>query len=74
MLQTNQGKLFERLEKENRSNDITPETLKCVRFWSGDQPVTHDDAKWLKKVERQLRGSAKQENITITTDKLRKQL
>ena len=75
MFQTNQGKLFERLEKENRSNDIRPGTLKCVRFWSGDQPVTHnDDAKWLKKVERQLRGSAKQENITITTDKLRKQL
>ena len=28
----------------------------------------------VKKVERQLRGTAKQENITITTDKLKKQL
>ena len=28
----------------------------------------------VKKVERQLRGTAKQENITIRTDKLKKQL
>ena len=40
-----------------------------------NQPVTHnDEAKQLKKVEKQLRGAAKQENITITTDKFKKQL
>ena len=77
MFQTNQVKLFERLEKENTSNDVRPGTQKSVRFWSRIwvQPVTHnDEVKWLKKVERQLRGTTKQENITITTDKLKKQL
>ena len=55
MFQTNQAKLFERLEKDNRINDIRPESQESVRFWSRiwDQPVTHnDETKWLKKVER----------------------
>ena len=76
MFQTNQAKLFERLEKENGSNDIRPGNQESVRFWSEiwDQSITHnDEAKWLKKVERKLRGTAKLENITITTDKLKKQ-
>ena len=58
-------KLFERLEKKNRSSDIRRGTQESVRFLSGiwDQPVTHiDETKWLKKVERQLRETAKQEN------------
>ena len=63
MFQTNQAKLFERLEKEKRSNDIRPGSQESIRFWSRiwDQPVTHnDEAKWSKKVERQLRGTTKQ--------------
>ena len=77
MFQTNQGKFFERLGKENRSNDIRPGRQESVRLWSGiwDQPVAHnDEAKGLKKIERQLKKTAKQENITIITDKLKKQL
>ena len=35
MFQTNQVKLFERLEKENRSNDIRPGSHESVRFWEG---------------------------------------
>ena len=47
--------LFERLKKENRSNDIRPGSQESVRFWGRiwDQPVTQDDeAKWLTKVDR----------------------
>ena len=66
-----------RLEKEDSSNDIRPEIQESVRFWNRiqDQPVTHnDEVKWLKKVEGKLRGTAMQEKITITTDKLKNQL
>ena len=77
IFQTNKVKLFERLEKDNRRNDIRSEGEESVRFLSRilGQPVTHkDEAKWLKEVERQPRGTAKQESITVTTDKLKKQL
>ena len=63
MFQTNQAKLLERLEKKNRSNNIRSRRQEIVRFWSGtwDQPVKkNDEAKLLKKVERQLREKTKQ--------------
>ena len=66
-----------RLEKDSGRNNIRPGSQESVRLWSRiwDQAVTHnDEAKWLKKVGRQVRGASKQENITITTDKLKKQL
>ena len=69
--------MFERLEKENRSNDIRSGSHESVRFWSRIwyQPVIHNgEEKWLKKVERQLRGTVKQRNIAINSDKLKKQL
>ena len=55
MFKKNHVKLFERLKKENRSNDIRPGSQESVRFWGRiwDQPVTEDDeAKWLTKVDR----------------------
>lgn len=54
----NQTKLFERLEKENRSNDIIPGNQENVRFWSRiwDQPARHNSkVQLLKKLETQLR-------------------
>ena len=60
IFQTNQVKLFERLEKENRSNDIRPGSQESLRFWSGiwDQTVTHnDEGKWLKGRETINRNS-----------------
>ena len=77
MFQTNQTKLFQRLEKEDKSDDIRPESEDSVKFWSGiwSQPVVHnDEAQWLRKVEEKLRGLRKQEDILITTGKLKKQL
>ena len=64
MFQTNQAKL--EMEMENRSNDIRLGSQESLRFWSGiwDQPVIHNDAvKWLKKLERQITGTAKQKSI-----------
>ena len=60
MFQTNQAKLFERLEMENRSNDIRLGSQESLTSWSGiwDQPVIHNDAaKWLKKLETNNRNS-----------------
>lgn len=76
MFQTNKVKLLERLEKDNRRNDLRSEGQESVRFLSRilGYPVTHNgEAKWLKEVERQPRGKAKQESITVNTDKLKKQ-
>ena len=70
-------KLFETLEKENRSNDIRRESQQGSRFWRGicDQPVRHNKKmQWLKKAETQLTGGKEQKNITITSDYLQKQL
>ena len=52
--------------------DIKPGSQESARCRSGicDQPVTdNDETKWLKKVERQLRGTVKKESISITNDK-----
>lgn len=70
-------KLFETLEKKNRSNDIRRESPQGSRFWRGisDQPVRHNKKmQWLKKAETQLTGGKEQKNITITSDYLQKQL
>ena len=77
MFHTNQAKLFQRLEKEDRNSEVRPGSEESVRFWSGiwDQPVTHnEEAQWLKKVEEQMRGGRKQEDIRITTEKLKQQI
>ena len=60
MFQTNQAKFFERLKKENRINNVRPESQESVKFWCGiwDQ-VRHNVAQLLKKIERQLRVAKK---------------
>ena len=62
--------------RQTRQSCLRPGSQESVRFWSRiwDQPVTYNETKWLKKVEKQLKGKAKQKNVTITTDKLKKQL
>ena len=55
------------MEKEKISNDIRPGSQETVKFWNGiwDLPVRHNKkAQQFKKVETQLRGAKKQENIT----------
>ena len=49
MFQTYQAKLFERLEKENKRDDIKPGSKKSVRFLNGiwEQPVRYNNiGKW----------------------------
>ena len=47
-----------------------------MKIWSGiwDQPGRHNNkAQWLKEVETRLRGAKKEGNITVPTEKLKKQ-
>lgn len=68
MFQTNQSKLCERMEKENRSNGIRPGSHESVKLWSWiwDQPY-NNKAQWLKMVET----SSKEGNSIITTEKVK---
>ena len=61
MFQASQVKLFERLEKENRSNDIRPGSQENVRFWSGiwNQRITHNDEAVVKKGRETTRRNTK---------------
>ena len=65
-------------EKKNRSTDIRPERQESVEFLSRiwDQPVRHNNkVKCLKRLETErLRRAKKQENITKTSENLKKQL
>ena len=78
LFQTNQKKLFERLEKkEETCQQEMPEKESTVKFWNDiwNQPVNHNEnANWLGKVEEELNTNRKQENVKITMAKLKKQL
>ena len=79
LFELNQKKLFERLEEKSREDetDPTPNKEDAVRFWGSiwDNPVSHDpDASWLKDVEKELESNRRQNDITITKEKVKKQL
>lgn len=60
MFQTNQAKVFEKLEKKNRNSNIRPESRESVRFWCRVwDKVRHNEAQLLNKVERQLSAAKK---------------
>ena len=44
-----------------------PGSEESVGFWSGiwDQPVTHNNTNWLKKVEEQLSGGRKHLQLVL---------
>ena len=75
--QNNQKKLFEQLEGVDRGNDESPEAESTATFWKGiwEKDVKHnDEAEWIKKVDSEVeRMSTKQNDLTITTEMLRKQ-
>ena len=77
LFETNQKKLFERLEKNEVTTQEMPDKKETTEFWNGiwSQEGKHkEDAEWLKKVEEMLSGGRKQENIVISVKKLKKQL
>ena len=69
MFQSNQKRLFEMLENEERDNSVVPDTEESIRFWSSiwDNPVSHNTgAEWLKDVENELVGVQKQNDIMMS--------
>ena len=77
LFQNNQKKLFEQLEGVERGNDESPEAEPTATFWKGiwEKDVKHnDEAEWIKEVDSEVeRMSTKQNDLTITTEMLRKQ-
>ena len=69
LFQTNQKRLFEKLEGIERRNDVRPDAEDSITFWSNiwSKSVQHNEkAEWLEEVKNQLTGVEKQENIKIT--------
>ena len=59
------------------SETVSPDAEQSKEFWSGiwDDPVTHSaSAEWLKNVQNEMSGVGKQQNIVLSTDKLKLQL
>ena len=77
MYQSNQKRLFERLENKERSNEVSPDTQENKKFWSDiwDNPASHNEqAKWLKDIETDLINVKRQDEIVINLSMVRKQL
>ena len=77
MYQSNQKRLFERLENKERSNEVSPEAQENKKFWSDiwDNPASHNEqAKWLKNIETDLINVKRQDEIVINLSMVRKQL
>ena len=74
LFETNQKKLFQRLEKNECSEQAMPDKKEATEFWNGiwNKPVEHNEkADWLKQVEEELTSDRKQPNLRITKDKLK---
>ena len=55
MFQSNQKRLFEMLENQERDSSVLSDTVECMRFWSSfwDKPVCHNTgAEWLNDVAK----------------------
>ena len=77
LFETNQRRLYQELNGENMSETVAPDAEKSKEFWSGiwDDSVTHNaSAEWLKDVQNEMCGVGKQQNIVLSTDKLKLQL
>ena len=74
LFETNQKKLFQRLEKNECSEQAMPDKKEATEFWNGiwNKPVEHNEkADWLKQVEEEFTSDRKQPNLRITKDKLK---
>ena len=77
LFQTNQKKLFERLENTSGGDQEMPEKETTVKFWSDiwSQPVNHnEEAKWMNRIESELKRERTQEDLQINLGKLKRQL
>ena len=77
LFETNQRRLYQELNGENMSETVAPDAEQSKEFWSGiwDDPMTHNaSTDWLKDVQNEMRWVGKQQNIVLSTDKLKLQL
>ena len=77
LFETNQTRLYQESNGENMSETVAPDAEHSKEFWSGiwDDPVTHNvSGEWLKDVQNEMSGVGKQQNIVLSTDKLKLQL
>ena len=74
LLETNQRRLYQELNGENISETVAPDAEQGKEFWSGiwDNPVTHNaSVELLKDIQNEMSGLGKQQNIVLSTDKLK---
>ena len=77
LFQTNQKRLFERLEGIERRNGVRPDAEESITFWSSiwSKSVQHNEkAEWLEEVKNKVTGVEKQENVKITKEMVENQL
>ena len=77
MYQSNQKRLFERMENQERTSDEIPEAQESREFYNkiwNVSAVRNDNARWLHGVEDELSNINRQEDINIELQKVRKQL
>ena len=77
MYQSNQKRLFERLENKETTNEVRHEAQESKQFWSDiwDNPAYHkEEAKWLKDIEIDLINVKRQDEIIVNLSMVRKQL
>ena len=76
--QTHQKRVYSKLrESSNHQEQEIPDAKATKEFWENiwSNPATHNkNSKWLEELKREKDGKEKQENITITLEKVRKQL
>ena len=77
LFQSNQKRLFEKLEGYEKQDDITPDSEESKIFWSNiwDQGTKHNEkAKWLEDVKEKYKRIDQQDEFSISKDILTAQL
>ena len=77
LFQSNQKRLYEKIDGVVRYNEGLPEAEECREFWRGiwEKEVDHNrDVKWLDDLKKELNGVERQSELTINTEILVRQL
>ena len=77
LFQSNQKRLFEKLEGCERQDNITPDAEESKNFWANiwDQGTKHNEkAKWLEDVKEKYKSIDQQDEFSISKDTLTTQL
>ena len=77
LFQSNQKRLYEKIDGVVRYNEFLPEAEECRQFWRGiwEKEVDHNrDVKWLDDLKKELNGVDRQSELTINTEMLVRQL